>query len=52
MLSQVQSLLLRLSDPRKVALLLSLLLFALSLAGCNNVPACPSGGNDGGCTIG
>jgi len=42
-----------LSDPRKAALLLSLLLFALALAGCNVVSACPSGGSDGGgCGIG
>ncbi len=41
-----------LSNPRKVALLFSLLLFALSLAGCNGVPACPSGTTDGGCTAG
>jgi hypothetical protein len=41
-----------LSNSRKVILLLRLLLFALTLAGCNNVPACPSGGNDGGCTGG
>ncbi len=51
-MSRIQIALFQLSDPRKVALLLSLLFFALSLAGCNNVPACPSGGNDGGCTIG
>ncbi len=41
-----------LSDPRKVALLFSLLLFALTLAGCNDIPACPSGSSDGGCSIG
>ncbi len=42
-----------LSDPRKVALLLSLLLFVLGLSGCNSVPACPSSdGGGGGCTIG
>ena len=41
-----------LSNPRKVALLFSLLLFALSLAGCNNVPACPSGSSGAGCSIG
>ena len=42
-----------LNDSRKVALLLSLLLLALALAGCNDIPACPavtSGG--GGCTVG
>jgi len=39
-------------DPRKVALLLSLVLFVLTLAGCNNVPACPSGSGDSGCTVG
>ena len=41
MLSKIQVVLFRLSDPRKVSLLLSLLLLALSLAGCNNVSACP-----------
>ena len=41
-----------LSDPRKVALLLSLVLFVLTLAGCNNVHACPSGSGDSGCTVG
>ena len=42
-----------LSDSRKVALLFSLLLLALALAGCNNVPACPSGTSaGGGCTVG
>jgi len=41
-----------LSNPRKVALLFSLLLFALGLAGCNGVPACPSGSSDSGCTAG
>jgi len=43
-----------LSDPRKVALLLSLVLFALALAGCNSIPACPSGssGGTGGCAVG
>ncbi len=53
MLSKVQATLFRLSDPRKVALLFSLLLFVLTLAGCNNVPACPSGSSGGnGCNIG
>jgi len=53
MLSKVQATLFRLSDPRKVALLFSLLLFALTLAGCSNVPACPAGGSGGsGCGIG
>ena len=42
-----------LNDSRKVALLLSLLLLALALTGCNSVPACPSGGSGGGgCTVG
>jgi len=43
-----------LSDPRKVVLLFSLVLFALALSGCNNVPACPSGGSGGtgGCVGG
>ncbi len=52
MLSKVQVVLLQLSDPHKVALLLSLLLFVLTLAGCNNVPACPSGGSSTSCTVG
>jgi len=41
-----------LSDPRKAALLLSLLLFALALTGCNVVPTCPSGGSSTSCTAG
>jgi len=41
---------LELSNPRKVALLLSLSLLFLNLVGCNVVPACPSGGSGGsGC---
>ncbi len=52
MSSNIQATLFRLSDPRKVTLLLSLLLFALALAGCNNVPACPSAGSSSGCTVG
>ncbi len=51
-MSRIQIALFRLSDPRKTALLLSLLLFVLGLAGCNNVPACPSGGSEGSCTVG
>jgi hypothetical protein len=52
MLSKVQVVLFRLSDPRKVTLLLSLLLFALTLAGCDGVPACPPDDSGGGCTSG
>jgi hypothetical protein len=48
MSDQIQSALFWLSDPRKVALLLSLLLFALALTGCGDViPACPVGGGSG-----
>ncbi len=53
-MSKIQATLFQLSDPRKVTLLLSLLLLVLTLAGCNGVPACPSGGSgdSGGCTVG
>jgi len=52
--SRVHASLLQLSDPRKVILLLNLLLFILALAGCNDAPACPSGGSggSGGCVVG
>jgi hypothetical protein len=51
---QIQAKLFQLSDPRKIALLISLLLSALALAGCGDViPACPSGGSGAsGCSIG
>jgi hypothetical protein len=50
MSDQVQATLFRLSDPRKVTLLLSMLLFVLALTGCGGVlPTCPSGGGVGGC---
>ena len=53
MLSKAQAILFQLSDPRKIVLLSSLLFFALALTGCNNIPACPSGGSDGGgCGVG
>ncbi len=52
MLSKIQVVLFRLSDPRKVSLLFSLLLLALTLVGCNNVSACPSGSAGSGCTGG
>ena len=52
MLSKIQVVLFRLSDPRKVSLLFSLLLLALTLVGCNNVSACPSSGAGSGCTGG
>ncbi len=51
-MSKLQIALFQLSDPRKVTLLLSLLLFALTLAGCNNAPTCPSGTSSSGCTVG
>ncbi len=52
--SKIYAMLLQLSDPRKVILLLNLLLLVLTLAGCNDIPACPSGGSGGGggCVIG
>jgi len=47
---RVQALLLQLYDPRKTALLFSLLLFALTLSGCGDVsPACPSGSSGSSC---
>jgi len=46
--SKIYAMLFRLSDPRKVALLFGLLLFASTLAGCNIVPASPLGGSGGG----
>ena len=52
MSSKIQVVLFQLSDPRRVSLLFSLLLLALSLAGCNNVSACPSSDSGGGCTSG
>jgi len=53
-MSKIYAMLFQLSDPRKVTLLLSLLFLILTLAGCNNVPACPSGGsgNSGGGCVG
>ncbi len=52
-MSKIQVTLFQLSDPRKVTLLLSLLLLVLTLAGCNSIPACPSStGGAGGCTGG
>ena len=42
----------QLSNPRKVALLLSLSLLILNLVGCNVVPACPSGGSGGSGCVG
>ncbi len=52
MLSKIQVILFQLSDPRKVSLLFSPLLLALSLAGCNSVSACPAGSAGSGCTVG
>ena len=46
--SKIYAMLFRLSNPRKVALLLSLLLFVLTLAGCNVASASPLGGSGGG----
>ncbi len=46
-MSKIQAALFQLSDPRKVTLLLTLLLLALTFAGCNNIPTCPSGGTGG-----
>ncbi len=52
MLSKIQVVSFRLSDPRKLGLLFSLLLLALSLVGCNSVSACPATGAGSGCTGG
>ncbi len=52
-MSKIYAMLFQLSDPRKATLLLSLLFLVLTLAGCNNVPVCPSGNSEGsGCTVG
>ncbi len=45
MSSKIQVILFRLSDPRKAALPLSRLLFALTLIGCNIILAFPSDGS-------
>ena len=48
MLNRIQVTLVQWSDPRKAALLLSLLFLGLALAGCGDVvPACPAGGSGG-----
>lgn len=50
MFDQIQATLYSLSDPRKVALLLSLLIFVLALTGCGvAADYCPSGSSGGGC---
>ncbi len=53
-MSKIYAMLFQLSDPRKVVLLLNLLLLVLALTGCNNISACPSGGSGGagGCVGG
>ena len=48
MLNRIQVTLVQWSDPRKAALLLSLLFLGLALTGCGDVvPACPAGGSGG-----
>lgn len=48
MLNRTRATIYQLSDPRKAALLFSLLLLGLALTGCGDVvPACPAGGSGG-----
>jgi hypothetical protein len=54
MVNRLQLTLYQLSNPRQIALVLTLILLVLSLTGCGDViPACPAGGSGGsGCTGG
>jgi hypothetical protein len=47
---RIHAALFRLGNPRKVGLIISLVMVVLALSGCGDIiPACPSGGTSGIC---